>query len=34
MVIANITVPLLGIVDVAVVGHMGSPRYIAVVAVM
>ena len=33
MVIANITVPLLGIVDVAVVGHMGSPRYIAVVAV-
>ena len=33
MVIANITVPLLGIVDIAVVGHMGSPRYIAVVAV-
>jgi MATE family multidrug resistance protein len=30
---ANITVPLLGLVDVAIVGHMGSAAYIGAVAV-
>ena len=30
---SNITVPLLGLVDVAIVGHMGSPVYIGAVAV-
>lgn len=32
-IITNITTPLLGIVDVAVVGHMGSAVYIAAIAV-
>ena len=30
---SNITVPLLGLIDVAIVGHMGSPVYIGAVAV-
>ncbi|MEQ9814235.1 MAG: MATE family efflux transporter [Azospirillaceae bacterium] len=30
---ANITVPLLGIVDTAVVGHLGDPAYIGAIAV-
>ncbi len=32
-ILTNITVPLLGLVDLAIVGHMGSERYIAAVAV-
>ncbi len=32
-IVSNITVPLLGIIDVAIVGHMGSPAYIGAVAV-
>lgn len=32
-VVSNITVPLLGIVDLAIVGHLGSERYIAAIAV-
>lgn len=32
-IIANITTPLLGLVDMAIVGHMGSPIYIAAIAV-
>ena len=32
-VVANITVPLLGLVDTAVVGHMGRAEYIAAVAI-
>ena len=32
-IVANITVPLLGMIDVAIVGHMGSPVYIGAVAV-
>jgi len=32
-IISNITVPLLGLVDVAIVGHMGSAAYIGAVAV-
>ena len=32
-IISNITVPLLGLVDLAIVGHMGSERYMAAVAV-
>lgn len=31
-IIANITTPLLGLVDMAIVGHMGSERYIAAIA--
>ena len=33
MIISNLTVPLLGIVDTAVVGHMDSPVYLGAVAV-
>ncbi|MBQ8047692.1 MAG: MATE family efflux transporter [Prevotella sp.] len=33
MVVANATVPLLGLVDLAIVGHMDSPDFIATVAV-
>jgi MATE family multidrug resistance protein len=33
LVLSNITVPLLGIVDTAVVGHLDSPDYLAAVAV-
>jgi len=32
-IVANITTPLLGLVDTAVVGHMGSAAYIAAIAV-
>ncbi len=32
-IVSNITVPLLGMIDVAIVGHMGSPMYIGAVAV-
>lgn len=32
-IISNITVPLLGLVDLAIVGHMGNVRYIAAIAV-
>lgn len=31
-VVANITTPLLGLVDMAIVGHMGSPVYMAAIA--
>ena len=32
-IISNITVPLLGLVDVAIVGHIGDARYISAIAV-
>lgn len=32
-IVSNITVPLLGLVDLTIVGHMGSERYIAAIAV-
>ena len=32
-IVQNITVPLLGLADLAIVGHMGSARYIAAVSV-
>ena len=32
-IISNITVPLLGFVDVAITGHMGDARYLAAIAV-
>ena len=32
-IISNITVPLLGLVDVTITGHMGEPRYMAAIAV-
>ncbi|SFG21748.1 MATE family efflux transporter [Prevotella sp. KH2C16] len=32
-IVSNITVPLLGLVDLAIVGHMGNVRYIAAIAV-
>lgn len=32
-IVSNITVPLLGLVDVAIVGHMGSDTYIGAIAV-
>ena len=32
-IVSNITVPLLGMIDVAIVGHMGSPVFIGAVAV-
>ena len=32
-IVSNITMPLLGMIDVAIVGHMGSPVYIGAVAV-
>ena len=32
-IVSNITVPLLGLIDVAIVGHMGSAAYIGAVAV-
>ena len=32
-IVSNITVPLLGLVDVSVVGHLGSPAYIGAIAV-
>ncbi|MEO1576415.1 MAG: MATE family efflux transporter, partial [Pseudomonadota bacterium] len=33
MIASNVTVPLLGLVDTAVVGHLPSPHYLAAVAV-
>jgi MATE family multidrug resistance protein len=33
MILSNITVPLLGLVDTAVMGHLESPRYLGAVAV-
>ena len=32
-IISNITVPLLGLIDVTIVGHLGSPAYIGAIAV-
>lgn len=32
-IVSNITVPLLGPIDVAIVGHLGSPAYIGAIAV-
>ena len=32
-IISNITVPLLGLVDVAIVGHMGSAVYIGAISI-
>lgn len=32
-ILANITTPLLGLVDTAIAGHLGSPMYIAAIAV-
>ncbi len=33
MIFSNITVPLLGLVDTAVIGHLDSPSYLGGVAV-
>ena len=33
MILSNVTVPLLGLVDTAVMGHLQSPRYLGAVAV-
>ena len=32
-IVSNITVPLLGLINVAIVGHLGSPAYIGAIAV-
>ena len=32
-IVSNITVPLLGLVDVAIVGHLGAAAYIGAIAV-
>ena len=32
-IVSNITVPLLGLVDVTIVGHLGSAAYIGAIAV-
>ncbi|MDR1414424.1 MAG: MATE family efflux transporter [Odoribacteraceae bacterium] len=32
-IISNLTIPLLGLVDLAIVGHLGSPAYIGAIAV-
>ena len=32
-IVSNVTVPLLGLVDTAIVGHLGSPAYIGAIAV-
>lgn len=32
-IISNITVPLLGLIDVTIVGHLGSPAYIGAIAI-
>ena len=32
-IISNITVPLLGLIDVTIVGHLGSASYIGAIAV-
>ena len=33
IILSNITVPLIGVVDTAVVGHLAEPRYLAAVAI-
>ena len=33
MIVSNVTVPLLGLVDTAVMGHLDHPRYLAAVAI-
>ena len=33
MILSNVTVPLLGLVDTAVMGHLDHPRYLAAIAV-
>ena len=32
-IISNITVPLLGLIDVTIVGHLGSPAYIGAIVI-
>ena len=32
-IVSNITVPLLGLIDIAIVGHLGSAAYIGAIAV-
>lgn len=32
-IVSNITVPMLGLIDVAIVGHLGTPAYIGAIAV-
>ena len=32
-IVSNITVPLLGLADTAIVGHLGSPVYMGAIAV-
>ncbi|MBQ0069577.1 MAG: MATE family efflux transporter, partial [Bacteroidales bacterium] len=32
-IVANVTIPLLGLLDTAIAGHLGSPAYIGAVAV-
>lgn len=32
-IVSNVTVPMLGLIDVAIVGHLGSPAYIGAIAV-
>ena len=32
-IVSNITVPLLGLIDVAIVGHLGSASYIGAIAI-
>ena len=32
-IVSNITVPVLGLVDLAIVGHLGSASYIAAISV-
>ena len=32
-IVSNITVPLLGLTDTAIAGHMGAPAYIGAIAV-
>ena len=32
-IVSNITVPLLGLIDVTIVGHLGSAAYIGAIAV-
>ena len=32
-IVSNITVPLLGLVDVAIVGHLGADSYLGAIAV-
>lgn len=32
-IVSNVTVPLLGLADVAIMGHIGNARFIAAIAV-